>query len=357
MKNIENWDTIKKRLNMLWNNEILDRCCVCVKAPKNVNDPYIKKMPSDAKNIKNWYLDAEWILRRTLEEIDKTYYAGEALPILFPYFGTGGHAKYLCDESAVDYGPDTIWIHNVIDNYKTFDFEFKSDNEMFKRELEVIEYIAKEGLGKFLVGLPDNCGSFDALSQLRGNINIMMDTFDKPDEVLKATMAVTDVWTKANDKIFDIVSENNYGGSSHGWMNTWSEGRHMQLQCDASVMMSNNDFEKYIVPELSESAKHLDNAIYHLDGQEQIRHLDSILSVDGIDMIQWVPVSGQPPMTDFIPQLKKIQKAKKGLVLLVNKNEIKPLIEELSPEGVIFNVEDAKDKQEADEIVRYVESF
>jgi len=354
---IKNWEKTKKRFERMWDNEIYDRCCVCVEAPLDAAHPYIEHVPEDPRELKKWYLDPDWILERSLESISKTYYAGDAVPKVFPYFGTGGHSKYLCDESSIEYTRDSIWVHPTIDDYDKFNFKMDAFNGVFLRELKAIEYLAKEGMGKFMIGPPDNCGSFDALSQLRGNVNLLMDTFDKPSKILKANLALVDILIETGDQIFDVIRENNDGGSIHSWMSTWSPKRHLQLQCDASVMMSNEDFKRFIMPELIKSANWLDHAIYHLDGMEQIRHIDSLLSIESINMIQWTPVAGQPPVTTFIPELKKIQKAGKGLVLIVTKNEIEPLLNELSQNGMLLNVIDAKDKEEADDIVRYVENF
>ena len=82
-----------------------------------------------------------------------------------------------------------------------------------------------------------------------------------------------------------------------------------QVQCDLSVMISPDYYKEFVLPELEASTEWADYVVYHLDGQEQIRHLDYILSVDAIKMIQWTPVAGQPPTTTFIPVLQRIQKA------------------------------------------------
>ena len=91
------------------------------------------------------------------------------------------------------------------------------------------------------------------------------------------------------------------------------------------------------------------------DLQGVIRHLDEILGVDGIQMIQWTQVAGQPPVTEFIPVLRRIQKAGKGLVLIIGKAQLPCLLENLSSNGLNLIVTNAKDPQEAEEIVRFTE--
>ncbi len=357
MEEIKDLEKRLQRLELLWHNEILDRCCVSVEAPKHAHDPYIVKQPTDPIELRKWYMDGDWILKRNLEKIQKTHYAGDAMPNVFPYFGTGGHAKYVCTQKDVEYTPDTIWIHPMLEDYHSFDFTLHKDNPFLVEELKVLTYLATEGRGKFFVGFPDNTGSFDALSQLRGNVPIMMDLLDNPEEVKHATNQLVDILIESGDQIFDVLKKNNLGGSTHSWMTTWSPGRHAQLQCDASVMMSNQDFETFIVPELTRTSQWLDNATYHFDGMEQIRHLDSLLSIDTINMIQWTQVDGQPPVTQFIPELKRIQQAGKGLMLLAWKHQVKELLDELSPRGIILRVLDAKDAEEAEDIVSFVSKY
>lgn len=349
------WDIVKKRLIALWDREILDRCCVAVTAPLDKNKPYIEDVPTDPDELKAYYLDVEWILKRNEERMEKTYFGGDAFPCIFPYFGTGGHAKYLSSE--VIYRPDTIWIPAVMKEYAGFDFSFNPEmNETFKKEREIICTLVKEGMGKFFVAPPDNCGSLDALAQLRGN-SLLMDFFDQPDELKNALEKVIDIWKESSKIIFDDIYDNNDQGCVHGWMNTWSSGPQMQLQCDISVMFSNDIYKEFEVAELEECSSFLQHAIYHMDGMEQLRHMEMITDISRINMIQWVQVAGQPSISKFWPQLRRMQEKQKGLVLQVKKSQIKEALRELSPKGLMLIVEGAESKEEADTIVNYIKGY
>ncbi len=184
-----------------------------------------------------------------------------------------------------------------------------------------------------------------------------MDFLTDPQDTLNATLKLVDVLERSTDVLYRITEKSNCGGGMQGWMNMWSKGKILQLQCDLSVMISAELFKEYIVKELECTTKFLTNAIYHLDGMEQIRHLDSILTVKGIDMIQWTQVAGQPPIAEFIPQLLKIQKAGKGVLAFVGKAQIKPLLDNLSIKGLSLIVSDADTPEEADDILRYVSKY
>jgi len=90
-------------------------------------------------------------------------------------------------------------------------------------------------------------------------------------------------------------------GSVLAWMHLWAPKRLAQMQCDLSVMISPEMFNCFAMPELEELCDFLDYPVYHFDGQEQIRHLDSLLSLKKLRAIQWTPVAGQLPTSNFIP--------------------------------------------------------
>lgn len=352
MDYIRDYETVEKRLRLLLQGQLLDRCCVSVTAPKDPLHPYVDERTGDEA----WYMDAECILRRNLQRFEKTYFAGDALPCVFPYFGTGGHAKYFGEDIPVKYDKDTIWIDPYLDSCADLRPADLEHSTFFRRECDIMRYLVDESRGRFFVSMPDNCGSYDALAQLRGSEELLMDMYDEPEAVEQAGDLVVDCLRRSSEVMFDIIRDAK-GGTTHSWMNLYSTGRILQLQCDLSVMLSPSMYEQFICRELRGTLDFLDNAVYHIDGQEQIRHLDLLLGLDGIDMFQWVPVAGQPPLTAFFPELKKLQAAGKGLVLQVSKAQIAPVLENLSPAGVMLLVGDAASPEEADDIVRYVEKL
>ncbi|HEY5563059.1 MAG TPA: trimethylamine corrinoid protein 2, partial [Clostridiaceae bacterium] len=74
-----------------------------------------------------------------------------------------------------------------------------------------------------------------------------------------------------------------------------------------------------------------------------------------LDMVQWTPVAGQPPTSDFIPVLQKIQCAGKGLVLIPNPEEVEKLMSTLSPKGLQLVVKGVKSEDDARTLVKKVE--
>jgi len=138
-------------------------------------------------------------------------------------------------------------------------------------------------------------------------------------------------------------------------MHLWADGKLQQLQADLSVMISPELFEAFVLPDLDEACNWLDYSIYHLDGQEQIRHLDMLLSIRKLNAIQWTHVAGQPEITRFIPVFQRIQSAGKGLILFPESlRQAEELHDVLKPQG-LYLITSTGGESEANAYLRLVE--
>jgi hypothetical protein len=115
-------------------------------------------------------------------------------------------------------------------------------------------------------------------------------------------------------------------------------------------------YERFVLPELNDVCDFLDYSVYHFDGQEQIRHLDHLLSVKKLNAIQWTPVAGQPKTSEFIPVLQKIQKAGKNLVLTPDASEVQTLLDNLSSRGLQLVISGVKTEDEARDLMHLIET-
>ena len=79
-----------------------------------------------------------------------------------------------------------------------------------------------------------------------------------------------------------------------------------------------------------------------------------ILSIEGLKMIQWTCVAGQPPPIEFIPELKRIQQSGKGLLLKIDSKWLQPLMEQFSFAG-LYVVIDSSSKDEALQVLQTAE--
>jgi hypothetical protein len=213
------------------------------------------------------------------------------------------------------------------------------------------QYLAKEGKGKFFVSMSDNASAADALAYLRGTDKLLMDFLEDKENVKKTKDNVLKEWLYTEREFYDISKDCNEGGSCVGRLNTWAPDYHTHIQCDLSVMISPEIYKEFILDELRVMCDSLDHSIYHLDGIEQLRHLDMLLSLEKLDMIQWTQVEGQKSPTEYIPVLKKIQAAGKCLHLSCSGKDAVTLMTELSSKG-LYIVTGAANEEDADDLLR-----
>jgi len=347
MRYKDDWSKAKERLNAFWQGEIIDRCCISVRAcdGRKLADSF--KRPADRKELDFFWTDPERIIRRNRLRMENTYYGGEAFPVMPLDLGAGGHAGFF--RGARHQFEGTVWFFPSWTGLD--DLQFDENSFLFSKTMELARAFAEDSQGDYMVSMPDCTGNADALAHLMGSEELLVQMMEEPEVVHAALDRIGASYERAMSGVYEIVRDNNEGGSAIQWLNTWAPGFHAQMQCDMSVMISNPMFKEFILPELKSQCRFLEYPLYHFDGIEQMRHLDDILSVPELRVIQWTQVDGQAPATEYIPALQKIQAAGKNLLLNgLRPKQIRPLMEKLSSKGLML-VMDAGTREEADALI------
>ena len=338
-------DKTIERMTAYWQREIVDRCCVAALVMPPMLSP-------DELGVScyDYYFNIEVLLKRHEDNIEKTWFGGDAMPSIFPNFGVGAHSLYF--GGGIDCRPDTIWFQPFMEDWAGLP-EFNPDSCWLKLHYELVEAFSAAAKGRYFTALPDNVGILDALVNMRGPRELLCDLIDYPEEVKLMLKKIWLAYKETTSRFFELANANNMGGTIHYWMYLWAPGTLHQIQSDFSVMISPKMYEEFVLPELEEISAWLDYSVYHLDGQEQIKHLDHILSVRDIDAVQWTSVAGQPKASTFIPVLQRIQRAGKNLVLFPQPSEVETLMQNLSSKGLQLVVY-LPDKESGEELVNNV---
>ena len=143
---------------------------------------------------------------------------------------------------------------------------------------------------------------------------------------------------------------------STSWLDMWSPRRTQAIQCDFCYMISPEHFRKFALPWLEYEISWLDHAVYHMDGPGQIRHLDDLLALPGLHTIQWVPGAGQAPAPAWLEMLRKIQRAGKGVQVLVSVEELKAIYSQLAPEKTYYWVLDCPNQSAAESLLAWMKA-
>jgi 5-methyltetrahydrofolate--homocysteine methyltransferase len=250
------------------------------------------------------------------------------------YLGPGSLCTFIGAEPV--YSDETIWykstdllIDDIRDNCIRF-LEADTYDEFKWYEWSIRatrHYIGKCG-GEYMVSMPDLQQNLDVLAAVMGPDRMFMDIMDSPEKVSETLEILYLVWKKAFDGHHGVMSaDNDYTAYTH--YNIIGKGKTSVLQSDISCMMSKEMFDEYELPYLKKQCQVLDNVIYHLDGPGAVRHLDSILSIDRINAVQWVPGAGNPGNADacWHHLYDKIVERGKGLYVFLPPDEIDAFID------------------------------
>ncbi|MDR1092743.1 MAG: hypothetical protein LBL66_01180 [Clostridiales bacterium] len=344
-----NAEESKKYLRAFWQKEVIDRPLIAVTAPKNKNAVPVPYLSGAERGD---YRETFEAYRRFAEN---TYFAGEAFPYFECSFGPDQFAAFFGGK--VKFSPEgTTWVDPFVNGLEGYTMTLdRSENGYLARLNEFIRQGAEYAAGDFLMCMPDMHSNIDALSAARGPQNFMYDFYDCPDDVLRCAAEVeaeydfiVNGFAKAGQ-----MEKNGY----INWAPVYCEERASVVQCDAICMLGAEMGRRFAVPWIEFEAKSHKHCVYHYDGKEALTHLDDILAIKEIDVVQWVPGAGQPRSPEWMDLLKKIQAAGKGLWIYDwTADEIKSRFKELSPKGLIFTLS-VDTPREADELISHVKKM
>lgn len=357
------WPQARERYEAWWQGEIVDRAVIQVIAPRDplradeLFDYFPKPGELSPEELFRWFTDPEQAIPRLERRIEAIYWGGEAFPVAFPVSTrlVAILAAYLGCPYRVFPGSNTGWADPIIEDWKRQpDLTFDPENEWWQISKRLLEAAAERAEGRYYVGIPDLNGPGEIVARLRGTAELAMDLIDHPQEVKVAVEKVNHAWLRYWEACHGIIHQ--WIGGYIYWMSIWSESPSTDLQCDFSCMISPEMFEEFFLPAIEQQTEWVGRTIYHLDGPGAVQHLDALLALPKLDGIQWVPGAGAPPVSEWIPLLKRIQEAGKLLVLYCENWEVERLLAELRPEGVLLSTI-CSSVEEAEELLRKVERW
>lgn len=177
-----------------------------------------------------------------------------------------------------------------LDDIGDTNIRFRRDGLIWEKMLELISVARRKCDGKLIVGAPTLTGNLDILGAVRGTERLMMDFYDAPDAVHNALSQVTDAYIEVMEEFANLFEFRKYGSvTRHG---LYSSGATNVPQCDFGYNIGREHFNEFALPYLKREIDVLDSVEYHLDGINSINHLESICSIEKVDLIQWVPGAG-----------------------------------------------------------------
>lgn len=336
----KDWDRISSGWSAWWHHEI-DRPMVVVDSLKWQGKWFVQHHEGwDAdKNI----FPIDPVLDYYQGLIEEQIYYGDSWPHWWPNFGPGIMAGFVGAD--VENDENTIWfdppcsmdLEEIVLNYDQGNFWWNWVRELTRTAVD-------HWGSQVTVAHTDIGGNLDILASLRGTQNLLMDLYDSPEEVERLAERITQLWLRYYDELYTIIHSADNGTTS--WTPLWCPERYYMLQCDFAYMISPAMFERFVMPDLLSCCDHLDFSFYHLDGKGQIRHLEMLLSIEGLHGIQWVPGDGQPPAWVWLQLLKRIRDGNKLCQIYTSPAGALDVVRELGGKGFAFWITDPYPQEE-----------
>lgn len=325
------FEDARRRWAAFWQGDIVDRPILMVRAPK-AGAP-----GKPSPEYLGWLHDPEETVSRVIPWAESVYWGGDAVPTCAPCFGPDQFAAFLGGK--MNWSPDspsTTWADAFVNEWReALPLGLDTANPLYARMKRVMEQTAAAVDGRVVIAHLDLHSNLDGLSAMRGPARLCEDMLDYPELIDEAMDSVRAIYAPMYDELYQAGAMDVTGSS--GWMAAYCEDRYNVIQCDAICLISPKMSRRWVIPALEEEANFLDHCIYHFDGPGALPHLEDILAIPGIDVIQWVPGDGQPPQLEWMDVLKRIQAAGKSIILHLSPAQVKQVHGQFDPAKVIYD--------------------
>ncbi len=326
-----NWPEAKERWTALWEGRCLGRPCIVARAPNGIQCP----LPVPASGEQKW-LDPDFFLRSLRAEFATTYYGGEAFP-----------CKFIMASWAVNtygatphFSPDTIWFEPLaVDWDHPPGLELDWESPWFHKVLALHRAMLQAaGRDNFVVGRDGFMPPSDMLAFVIGPETLLAAMGEHRDWVRAAILKLARNWIELTRYFQALVAAANDFWYGNLWLPFWAPEPFVSTQCDLSCMISPAMFEEFVLPELDLIGQEFRQVWYHLDGQSAWQHLDRLLALPYLRVIQFTPMSGtEPNGPAYLDLYRRIQAAGKIVHINLPAENIEPLVKALNPARVCFD--------------------
>lgn len=334
----EEFPRIARRLEAWWHHDVVDRPVFMAEANMRPDRPITRRLESmDQPDV--WF-------REKMLDMQQVHRVGDMLPRIRVDFGPVLLGSLLGGEREVR--SDTSWTHAFIDDdwSNAPDWTIPDDHPDWRLLHELTHRVAQDAAGRYLVCTPDLGAAADVLLNLRGSAQLCLDVVTQPDTVKSAVEAIYASWQKAFASLYATSLE--HGAGLIHWLGLWSNRPYAVPACDFNALIGPGHFRELFLPEIAREAAATGRAIFHLDGPDAARHIDTLLEVPEIQAIQFTPGAGGPSALAWADMLRRIQEKGKSLLIFCPAEEVLELAELLRPEGLAIFIEQSPSPAELD---------
>ncbi|MCL2478211.1 MAG: hypothetical protein FWF22_01825 [Treponema sp.] len=341
-------EPVKKTWNDFW-------------AGKNREPVYAITVPKNGKEIipqppyLSWFngnfMEAADTLARWYESCE---FYGAAIPFFPMSFGADDFAALTgSDLSFTPYtdgsGSGTSWAHRTIDNLENADIRFDPNGKWWNKISEFYRVLRMRLGDAVMISPPTLSAGLDALSAFYGPESLLTDLVDNPEQVHNMLDLINGEYTKTVKACADLFEFEKYGNiNRHG---AYSSGYVNVVQCDFSCMISPDFFEEFAMQSIAHEFSFTSGGEYHLDGPGALKHLDRLLKIPELDIIQWVSGAGFGENQDWTDLFKKVLKSGKGLLMGTSADDALALLRKYKSKRIYLIIHGVKSRTEAEDLL------
>lgn len=304
------WDKVRSNYRRWWKNELRRPILPCIFWKRDPEREESKYPLLCFENVSDLSVTPAQLIDRFDYELSCYEFYGDAYPLMsMTQFGPSVISAFLGAE--LHNSKETVWfeVPRKIP-VSELHLEYDESNIWLNRVLDLYRAGMQRWHGDVIIGMTDLSGMFDIMAPFVGTEELLLALYDEPNEVKRVVSEVQKLWLRFYAEILDIL----HGSQGYSdWSSIYHEKPSYMMQCDFAYMIGPDMFREFVLDELKQTARHLDNAFYHLDGIGQLKHLDMLLSAEEIKGIQWVPGEGEPLKTDWSDVYRRISGAGKKI--------------------------------------------
>lgn len=333
----ENWLETKERFTDWWNRKGL--LIGMWGAPETGQFHHDQvALPQTPESKDSLWCDPVFRANQNRYQLARSVFPADVLPMANTDLGPGSLALF-CG-SRPEFGTETVWFHpqkeGIADPADISTIQFDPQNPWWQLTEEIIKRNIDMAQGQYLVGCPDLVENADTLCSLCGPEFLCTALIEHPEWVEQRISEINQLWFEAYQRIYDLIREED-GSSAFATFYLWAPGKVAKVQCDFSAMISSRMYRRFVAPALTAQCEWLDYSLYHLDGTQAMRHLDTLLEIEALDAIEWTPQAGIETGGDprWYELYRRILDAGKSVqVVNVEHHEVLPLLDAIGTDGV-----------------------
>lgn len=213
-------------------------------------------------------------------------YLFDSYPSILPDFGAGVNAAFCgCKEIVRS---ETVWFEPEVpvDDIEVLNLKHNDKSFVWQCICDFYRVASKRFGGNVVLAMTHLNNGIDILARFLDSVELGIALYDQPDNIMRL------IWQNHGLLNYYIRTLSTLMKGNPGytcWGDILAPEPYMGMQSDYCSMISHEHFKQFVLPELEACFKAYPNYnFYHLDGEEEIRHLDMLLSINEMRCLQWV---------------------------------------------------------------------